>query len=86
MENPYWHPEEKRHVVNGDDVRDLAFDIFNIIRASAALKAESGLRAAEEDVAEPNSMSRSTTSGPNTMSPASCFAKPLRGAWTDSSS
>lgn len=56
MENPYWHPEEKRHVVNGDDVRDLAFDIFNIIRASAALKAESALRQAEDEEVEPNSI------------------------------
>jgi hypothetical protein len=37
MENPYWHPEEKPHIVNTDDVRLLAFNIFNILRASLSV-------------------------------------------------
>jgi hypothetical protein len=47
LENPYWHPDEKSHIVNTDDVRLLAFDIFNIVRASmsmmgAGIEAEHG--------------------------------------------
>jgi hypothetical protein len=37
MENPYWHPEQKSHVVNTDDVRLLAFSVFNIVRASMSM-------------------------------------------------
>ncbi|MEG3618739.1 hypothetical protein V5T82_09750 [Magnetovibrio sp. PR-2] len=37
MENPYWHPEEKSHIVNTDDVRLLAFDMFNIVRTSMGM-------------------------------------------------
>lgn len=52
MENPYWHPEEKNHVVKGDEVRDLAFDIFNIVRASMSLRSESADKD-EDDDADP---------------------------------
>lgn len=37
MDNPYWHPEEKRHVVDINDVRLLAFNIFNIVRSSMSM-------------------------------------------------
>jgi len=50
MENPYWHAEEKNHVVNADEIRDLAFDIFNILRASMSLRAESGFKDEDDDV------------------------------------
>lgn len=46
MENPYWHPEEKPHIVNTDDVRLLAFNIFNILRASLSV---AGSRTYAED-------------------------------------
>jgi len=46
MENPYWHPEEKSHIVNTDDVRLLAFNIFNIVRASLSV---AGSRTYAED-------------------------------------
>lgn len=37
MENPYWHPEEKSHVISCDDVRLVAFEIFNIVRSSLSM-------------------------------------------------
>lgn len=48
MENPYWHPEEKSHIVNTDDVRLLAFDIFNIVRASLSMMG-AGIEAEDEE-------------------------------------
>jgi hypothetical protein len=50
MENPYWHPEGKNHVVNGDEVRGLVFDIFNIVRASMALMVDAGDKDEFDDV------------------------------------
>lgn len=37
MNNPYWQPEDKAHVVDPDEVRRIAFEIFNIVMASASL-------------------------------------------------
>ena len=37
MDNPYWHPEEKRHVVEITDIHLLAFNIFNIVRSSMSM-------------------------------------------------
>jgi hypothetical protein len=38
MENPYHHPEGKPHVVKSDEVRFLAFEVFNIVRASVSMQ------------------------------------------------
>lgn len=35
MENPYWHEHYKSHTVDFDEVRDLCFDAYSIMRASA---------------------------------------------------
>ena len=47
MENPYWHPEEKSHVINTDDIRSVAFDVFTIVRSSLSMVGLSGVD--EED-------------------------------------
>lgn len=49
MDNPYWHPEEKNHTVNGDDIRLLAFDIFNIVRASMSMMGDGLHEQPDED-------------------------------------
>jgi hypothetical protein len=45
-DNPYWHPEEKSHVINSDDVRMVAFEVFNIVRASLSMMGDGS---ADED-------------------------------------
>jgi len=47
MDNPYWHPKKKGHVINGDDVRLVAFDVFNIVRASLSMTGE-GIEGGED--------------------------------------
>jgi hypothetical protein len=50
LDNPYWHPDEKNHIVSTDDVRLLAFNIFNIVRASISM---SGVEVEDGEVDSP---------------------------------
>lgn len=55
MENPYWHPEEKNHVVDFDEVRSLSFDVFNIVRTSMSMMGQGEPNDSDED-GEPTSV------------------------------
>jgi hypothetical protein len=48
VDNPYHHPEQKKHVVNSDDVRRLAFEAFNIVRASMGMMGQGLVEEVEE--------------------------------------
>jgi len=55
MKNPYWHPEEKNHIVNPDEVRELAFDVFNIVQSSMSMRGRGAPKDEDED-SEPTSI------------------------------
>jgi len=55
MENPYWHPQYKPHIVEPDELRLLAFEIFGIVRASMSM-AGSGMEPDEDEDLEPTEL------------------------------
>lgn len=53
MSNPYWHPDYKPHTVDFDEIRQVAFDTFNIVRASGSMMGQ-GLDPEEDELNDPS--------------------------------
>lgn len=53
MNNPYWHPDTKPHTVDFDEIRQLVFDTFNIVRASTSMIGQ-GLDLDEDELGDPS--------------------------------
>lgn len=49
MKNPYWHPDEKNHVVDPYEVLELAVDVFNIVRSSMSMQSDGADKDIDED-------------------------------------
>jgi hypothetical protein len=53
MDNPYWHAEDKTHVVDFDEVRQIVVASFNTVRASLSMMGR-GVEPDEDEDREPS--------------------------------